>query len=264
MRDEGDYMNFPTQIGTNREVYIINYTSKDNISLNYLSILEELIKLLKQDLNDKLHSIYVYGSVGRGEAILGKSDIDLTIVLNSQPTDEELEKLNNHKNKFLEENRIIHKIDFDIGTLNDVLKEENLYYWGFWIKHICTCIYGEDLSINFPKMKPDIKICQSLNQDVISSLINYKNNIIKNEADSNILISALKRIIRGAYCLVSVMDKSWITKIDDMIIVLNYYFPSETSFKEMDLMLKNKEEITSKQVLKLIDYFITWFNKHRI
>lgn len=181
MRDEGDYMNFPTQIGTDKEGYIINYTSKDNISLNYLSILEELIKLLKQDLNDKLHSIY-----------------------------------------------------------------------------------GENLSINFPKMKPDIKICQSLNQDVISSLINYKNNIIKNEADSNILISALRRIIRGAYCLVSVIDKSWITKIDDMIIVLNYYFPSETSFKEMDLMLKNKEEITSKQVLKLIDYFVPWFNKHRI
>ncbi|WP_315115612.1 nucleotidyltransferase domain-containing protein [uncultured Clostridium sp.] len=257
-------MNFPTQIGTDREGYIINYTSKDNISLNYLLILEELIQLLKQDLNDKLHSIYVYGSVGRGEAILGKSDIDLSIVLNLQLTRQELEKLNNHKNEFLEENKMVPKIDFDIGTLNDVLKEENLYYWGFWIKHICTCIYGEDLSINFPKMKPNRSICQSLNQDVISSLINYKDNIIKNEVDSNMLISALKRIIRGAYCLVAVIDKSWITKIEDIIIVLNYYFPSETSFKDIDLMLKGKEEVTSKQVLKLIDYFIPWFNRHRI
>ncbi len=257
-------MKFPTHIGTDREGYIINYASKDNISLNYLSILEELIQLLKQDLNDKLHSIYVYGSVGRGEAIWGKSDIDLSIVLNLQLTREELEKLNNHKNKFLEENKMVPKIDFDIGTLNDVLKEENLHYWGFWIKHICTCIYGEDLSINFPKMKPNRSICQSLNQDIISSLINYKDNITKNEVDSNMLISALKRIIRGAYCLVAVIDKSWITKIDDIIIVLNYYFPSETSFKDIDLMLKGKEEVTSKQVLKLIDYFIPWFNRHRI
>lgn len=257
-------MNFPTQIGTDREGYIINYTSKDNISLNYLSILEELIQLLKQDLNDKLHSIYVYGSVGRGEAIWGKSDIDLSIVLNLQLTREELEKLNNHKNRFVKENKMVPKIDFDIGTLNDVLKEENLYYWGFWIKHICTCIYGEDLSINFPKMKPNRSICQSLNQDVISSLTNYKDDIIKNEVDSNMLISALKRIIRGAYCLVAVIDKSWITKIEDIIIVLNYYFPSETSFKDIDLMLTGKEEVTSKQVLRFIDYFIPWFNRHRI
>lgn len=257
-------MNFPTQMGTDREGYIINYTSKDNISLNYLLILEELTQLLKKDLNNKLHSIYVYGSVGRGEAILGKSDIDLSIVLNSQLTCEELEKLNNNKNEFLEENKMVPKIDFDIGTLNDVLKEGNLYYWGFWIKHICTCIYGEDLSINFPKMKPNRSICQSLNQDVISSLINYRDNIIKNEVDSNMLISALKRIIRGAYCLVAVIDKSWIRKIEDIIIVLNYYFPSETSFKDIGLMLKENEEVTSKQVLKLIDYFIPWFIRHRI
>jgi len=56
-------MNFPTQIGTDREGYIINYTSKDKIGLNYLLILEELIQLLKQDLNDKLHSIYIYMEV---------------------------------------------------------------------------------------------------------------------------------------------------------------------------------------------------------
>ena len=40
-------------------------------------LIEQLIEILKDNIGNKLHSIYVYGSVGRGEAILGKSDIDL-------------------------------------------------------------------------------------------------------------------------------------------------------------------------------------------
>ncbi|MGL4106785.1 hypothetical protein [Clostridium sp. LP20] len=50
------------------------------------------------------------------------------------------------------------KVDFDIGVICDVLNPENLFCWGFWIKHICDCLYGEDLSVKFPRMKPNKKM----------------------------------------------------------------------------------------------------------
>ena len=74
-------MQFPTRIGIDIDGYIINRTSKDKISYVYQKALDEIIDILRRCIGDKLHSIYLYGSVGRGEAILSSSDIDLSVIL---------------------------------------------------------------------------------------------------------------------------------------------------------------------------------------
>lgn len=225
----------------------------------YLVILEKLIDLLIENIKDKIHSIYIYGSVGRGTAIWGESDIDLTIVLYSKLNEVEVNKLNDAKNNFLLENKDIPKIDFDIVVLGDVLKTENFYYWGFWIKHICACIYGDDLATRFPKMKPNKITCIMLNQDISDTLIEYKTKITTGDFDSTILISVLKRILRAAYCLVSHIDKSWAVKIQDICYILKHYFPDEYKFKEIEFLLEDTSNISYIKVLEIIDYFSIWF-----
>ena len=67
-------MNFPTKIGTDENGYILNFASKDKIMPQYLVILEELIDLLIENIKDKIHSIYIYGSV-HGELLFGVNQI---------------------------------------------------------------------------------------------------------------------------------------------------------------------------------------------
>nr|WP_237886437.1 nucleotidyltransferase domain-containing protein [Pseudomonas sp. PGPR40] len=43
-----------------------------------------------------LDGIYLYGSVARGNAVPGVSDLDLTLVLHSPPTSQDLEMLQTH------------------------------------------------------------------------------------------------------------------------------------------------------------------------
>ena len=256
-------MNFPTKIGVDSDGYILNQTSKNKINSTYLLLLNKLTEILKQCTDDKLHSIYVYGSVARGEEVLGKSDIDLSIILTSPLTSTEIKILNKEKIKFINANHhIVPKVDFDIGILDEVLKKDNLYYWGFWIKHICTCIYGEDLSVNFPRMKPNINICKSLNQDIVDTLKNYRKQIVEGDFDDGILITVLKRIIRGAYCLVSVEDESWSINIQENLVILNHYFPKEESFKKIRLILRGEENLIHTEILEYIDYFTIWFNQN--
>ncbi len=259
------FVNFPTKIGVDSDGYILNQTSENKINSTYLLLLNQLTEILKQCTGDKLHSIYVYGSVGRGEEIPGKSDIDLSIILTSPLTSTEIKILNKEKIKFINANHhIVPKVDFDIGILDEVLKKDNLYYWGFWIKHICTCIYGEDLSIHFPRMKPNINICKSLNQDIVDTLKNYKKQIIEEDFDDGIFITVLKRIIRGAYCLVSVKDESWSINIQENLVILNHYYPNEESFKKIRLILRGEKSLIHTEILDYIDYFTIWFNQNTV
>ncbi|WP_346896546.1 nucleotidyltransferase domain-containing protein [Clostridium sp. UBA7503] len=257
-------MNFPTKIGTDKDGYIMKFASKDNINSNYMTLIEQLIEILKYNIGNKLHSIYVYGSVGRGEAILSKSDVDLCIIINTPLNAIELDNLRKDKEQFLNKNKSIPKVDFDIGMIDDVLNPENLYYWGFWIKHICDCLYGKDLSVKFPKMKPNKNICKSLNNDIIGTLSEYRELIVKDNFNNLDLKSSLKRIIRGAYCLVSAEDKSWVINTEDILGILNHYFPEESKFKEIELILKDKAENSSTRILEIIEYFILWFKQNKI
>lgn len=255
-------MQFPTGIGIDRDGYIINQTSEDKISCVYKKLLEEILDILKKCIGDKLHSVYIYGSVGRGEAVLGSSDIDLSVILTSPLTTLESTILNKQTMDFICSKTIIPKVDYDIGILDEACRDKNLYFWGFWLKHICTCIYGENLSIRFRKMKPNINICKSLNEDLIDTLNSYRKSIVEGDFDSNTLISVLKRIVRGAYCLVSVRDNSWSINIQENLAIIKHYFPGGEFFGKVEQAFLNKESISHSEVLYYIDYFTIWFKNN--
>ena len=42
------------------------------------------------------------------------------------------------------EQRIVSKVDFDIGSVDEALAPEHHDSWGFWLKHHCRCLWGED------------------------------------------------------------------------------------------------------------------------
>jgi predicted nucleotidyltransferase len=51
--------------------------SRDKIDDVYIPCIRESVESLKRIFQEQLHSVYMYGSVARGEAIVKKSDLDL-------------------------------------------------------------------------------------------------------------------------------------------------------------------------------------------
>ncbi|MBD8004966.1 nucleotidyltransferase domain-containing protein [Bacillus norwichensis] len=254
-------MEFPTRIGVDNDGYILNATSLDKVNCAYKELLNQVIEILKKCAGAKLHSVYLYGSVGRGQAVFGTSDIDLSVIVTSPFTPQEAALLNEENRKFISENPIVPKVDYDIGMMDEVFQDNSQYYWGFWLKHVCICIYGEDLSIHFPKMKPNFQICRALNQDLIDTLNRSRKEMNEGEVDNHQLLSVLKRIVRGAYCYVAEKDESWSTSIQENLQILQHYFPGEINFKKMKGAFLHKKIPTVNEVLNYIDYFIDWFNE---
>ena len=63
------------------------------IQLGYSGMVEEVITKLISNFPDLVHSLYVYGSVATGRAGLGKSDLDLTVIFNNEPSQITTDKL---------------------------------------------------------------------------------------------------------------------------------------------------------------------------
>lgn len=71
----------PTRLGTDEDGYVINQTSIKHIQPEFETILFKSIELVKEAFDEHLHSIYLYGSIGRGTAVAGESDLDLTVLV---------------------------------------------------------------------------------------------------------------------------------------------------------------------------------------
>lgn len=226
-------MQLPTRLGTDEAGYIMNQTSGVRIQAMFRPVIEEVMGLLKKQFGEVLHSVYVYGSVGRGTAVPGKSDLDLTVILRE---DVQMGSLREVTQNLLERHAEIIKVDYDIGTLDTVLSPENLYEWGFWMRHVCSCIEGCDLSDQFPNMKPDVRISRALNRELAAQLRKAHEKLEAGDMAQTEKRSLVKRMIRGAYLNINVKDQSFVSTIEDSLSILQLYFPEDKLIEDLAIM----------------------------
>ncbi|OAN15832.1 nucleotidyltransferase domain-containing protein [Exiguobacterium undae] len=248
-------MQLPTRLGTDEAGYIINQTSRIHIQVMFRPVIEEVIDLLKKQFGEVLHSVYVYGSIGRGTAVAGKSDLDLTVIVRETV---HIDALREETEDLLERHPEIIKVDYDIGILDTVLSPENLYEWGFWIRHVCSCIDGFDLSDQFPDMKPDVRISRALNRNLSVQLRMANEKLEAGEMTQMEKRSLVKRMIRGAYLHVNVKDQSFASTIEDSLSILRLYFPENILIEDL-AKSTDKMELSDEWLRELLHRYALTF-----
>ncbi|ARU95587.1 nucleotidyltransferase domain-containing protein [Tatumella citrea] len=175
-------------------------------------VVAEVITRLTSQFPTLIHSIYIYGSVARGDALPGRSDLDLTVIFATQPDVATLQKIDAVQ-KLAENNHPqVSKIDFDCGVLTEVLSDENRLSWGYWLKHHCVCVYGENLSLRFDPFRPSPAIALAVNGDfmaVIRRLVCQIQNTDAPLRQRQWLRSAARKAIRATSILRGAEDTDW-------------------------------------------------------
>ncbi len=165
----------------------------------FATVLDEIIHTFRTEFPIELHSLYVYGSVAQGTAIVGKSDLDLCVVFYS-PADDLERKISEIQSHTMSLYPMFPKIDVDIGFLDDVLDQKNQKRWGAWIKFFCHFLAGEDLSINFRDIQIDRSVIQAINQRYDQDIQSYFSALEIHDQTLqeriNLKKSLIKRMIR--------------------------------------------------------------------
>ncbi|MEL0608046.1 nucleotidyltransferase domain-containing protein [Vibrio echinoideorum] len=218
--------------GLDREGFIQNLYSPKNIAPVFQDVVSAVVDSLLRELPGQVDGIYLYGSVPRGTAIVDSSDLDVSIVLATPVGQREKEVFNRISDTIPKAYTQVSKLDIDPGFLRDVLLPQEKYHWHFWLKHCCCCIWGNDLSIKFPRYKPSNEIAQALNSD-LSTFLKQMTLSFKTMTDADVVKVIGKKLVRAAYYFVAEKDGSWYTNLTLCAAVAKRYYPNQSDDIEL-------------------------------
>ena len=218
--------------GLDKQGFIRNVYSSNNIQPEFKVVVDAVVSELCYRLPEQVDGIYLYGSVPRGNAIVGSSDLDVSIILTTPISQKEEQVFNELSAAIPKEYPEVSKLDIDPGYLNSVLESKEKYHWQFWLKHCCCCIWGNDLSARFSSYKPSIEIAQALNGDLLTFLEQMSFGYT-GMSDANVAKVLGKKLLRAAYYFVAAKDCSWYTDLSQCVEVAKRYYPVQSDDLEL-------------------------------
>ncbi|MFD9390158.1 nucleotidyltransferase [Streptomyces sp. NPDC060000] len=177
----------------------------------------------------RLHSAYLYGSIPRGTARVGRSDLDLLAVLREEPTDAD-----RADGRALDEalDREFPQIDGG-GTLlvghARVLSDLERHDLGWFLACLCTPLLGEDLAEYLPRYRPDSLLARETNGDLALVLPRWRDRVSAagaSEAALRPLVRFMsRRLVRTAFTLVMPRWNGWTSDLHEMAEAFGAYYP---------------------------------------
>lgn len=207
---------------------LISLPAEPPLQAEYHGLLDDLRATLSDPLGPSLHSLYLYGSVARGTARAHVSDLDLCLILQHPADPQPLRHLENLRQALQARHPLVAKIDFDIGHLAQVLAAENRHSWGYWLKHHCRCLWGDDLRQRFAPFRPSREIAWAVNGDFQRVLDDYAERIEGERQPAEILRlqrEAARKLLRATNLLRSEQEPSWPHSLDQHVRLFVQRYP---------------------------------------
>ncbi|KAE9657835.1 nucleotidyltransferase domain-containing protein [Pseudomonas sp. PB105] len=239
--------------------YILSVTDSP-VQPEFQPLLEDVCASLSQD-DLGLDGIYLYGSVARADATLGVSDLDLTLVLREPPTAPLLERLEAIRQALEQRHPEVIKVDFDIGSRAQVLAPENTHSWGFWLKHHCRCLWGNDLSQQFERFRPSREIAVALNADFEQVLAGYLARIAQADAEPQRLRlqrEASRKVVRATHVLRSEEATTWPQTLEEHVALFVRCYPTMITQVAFFLFEARNPEAQGDNFTTRLQTFMAW------
>lgn len=180
----------------------------------------------------RLHSAYLYGSIPRGTARVGRSDLDLLLVLREEPTEADRAAalaLDTALDKEFEQ------ID-GAGTLPvsraQVLSDLERHDLGWFLACLCTPLLGEDLAGHLPRYRPDSLLARETNGDLALCLPRWRRLIAEATAPGapagavRVRVRGIsRRLVRTGFTLVMPHWEGWTSDLYEMAGAFAVYYP---------------------------------------
>ncbi|PIZ45515.1 hypothetical protein COY32_05210 [candidate division WWE3 bacterium CG_4_10_14_0_2_um_filter_41_14] len=203
--------NIGTVIKANHDGYLVNNLLETSIVEPWKGVVDEMIVTYKEILSGSLHSIYVRGSVARGTAVEGISDIDSIAVVNLEPGsfEDKQELLREIAIGFEKKYPFSVFVELQAKPLQPILDLENRIF-RVLVHTTSICVYGENLATILPPIKPGSE----------SVVVSYNFPTILNEAieqfsNSEFHVKAwhcrklMRNLVRSGFEIVMEREQLW-------------------------------------------------------
>jgi hypothetical protein len=222
--------------GLNATGHITREGSLDRIAPEFRALIDETRRQLDQQFRRRLHSpgfpgagfsgAYLYGSIPRGTAVAGRSDLDVLITLRSDPSDIEKSRAGELGRWLADRHPEITSAGLLVESAPRVLAPAERHDFGFFVACLCTPLLGEDLAALLPWYRPTRELARETNGDLGRYLARTRDRLAAPGTDRPALLrTAARKVIRTGFTLVMPRWSGWTSDLDRSAEVFGGYYP---------------------------------------
>lgn len=177
---------------------------------------------------DRLDSAYLYGSIPRGTATPGVSDLDLLLALRDEPTGADradASAVEAELDASYEEIDGVGVLLFGTDRLLSALERHDM---GFFVACLCTPLLGDDLAARLPRHRPTSLLARETNGDLCLALPRWRERaaLATTDTERRALSRAVaRRIVRTGFTLVMPRWGGWTSDLAESAELFARYHP---------------------------------------
>lgn len=142
-----------TILQTDSSGYLVSQSSLEKITEPWREIVNICTEKFQDELGDNFHSLYIRGSIARGTAVEGVSDIDGIVLTNLDPNQIDWSWRPPMRIEMLEKFPFLKGVDFGQASAESVINGDNKVR-AFLLKVMSVCVAGTDIIPLLPSVKP--------------------------------------------------------------------------------------------------------------
>ncbi|WP_326613299.1 nucleotidyltransferase [Streptomyces scopuliridis] len=176
----------------------------------------------------RLHSAYIYGSIPRGTATPGVSDLDLQLALHHEPTEADHADAEAIKAALDHAFPQINGVGILLTSTRVLLSDLERHDAGFFVACLCTPLLGPDLAERLPRYRPTTLLARETNGDLALALQRWRPRAAEaaTDADRRTLSRVVaRRIVRTGFTLIMPRWYGWTSDLNESAELFGRYYP---------------------------------------
>jgi hypothetical protein len=176
----------------------------------------------------RLHSAYLYGSIPRGTAVPGVSDLDLLLALRAEPTEADRADARALGAGLDADFAQIDGAGVVLSSTETLLSELERYDLGWFVACLCTPLLGEDLGRKLPGYEPTSLLARETNGDLGQKLQPWRERVAAAATDDErraLCRFVSRKVVRTGFTLVMPRWGAWTSDLAESAQVFGRYYP---------------------------------------
>ncbi|HTH93283.1 MAG TPA: nucleotidyltransferase [Candidatus Paceibacterota bacterium] len=246
---------------TDKDGFIVSESGVDKLKSPWKEAVADIKQAYLDHLGDVIHSIYVRGTVSRGEAIEGISDIDTFAVITKKYEEIDRSWVDSVQKELEQKYAFSTGIEMGFISYDEVFDEDEFFGDRFTIKTQSACIYGEDLAEKIPPFRADLETASHFHRNLENIIQRAKEKTVNNPDSEDIKMWCrwvMKRIIRAGFVLVMDKEQAFTRDLYPSYEVFSKYYPEQEENMKMALELAINPTDDVNKLAGFLDTFGKW------
>ena len=239
--------------------YIVPEADLANVQPEYRGVPEAAADLLGRELGSRLHSGYLYGSVVRGNAVPGRSDLDLLAVLWTPAQAADRLAAGRVERGLVARFPVLTTAGVALTHLDEATSRRQRYGFQVFLRDLSVCVCGEDLRPGLPRTSA--AVAAAFHEDTPAVLARAR-EALRLRADPEDVRRACrvatKRMVQAGFAVAMARDGVWATVLEEQTAAVAAAFPQWAAAARRAAEQGRRPVADPDTVTELLDTFGRW------